>query len=278
MMCPWKELMAILPMPIRREAELCRDSLQELRLRLHGPVQLICGREERWLHYQATDEDIRYTVNAASRYSPWASATISQGFITAPGGHRIGLAGACVWEDGKVRGIRAVTGLCIRVARDYPGVSGGIPTESGSILLLGPPGWGKTTLLRDLIRRISNQGQQTVAVVDERGELFPSGGIFQPGKRTDVLTGCSKAQGIEMALRTLGPDWIAVDEITSAEDCAAMHNAGWCGTRLMATAHARDRMELLRRPVYKPIVDSMLFETLVILQRDKSWRLERIQQ
>ena len=223
----------------------------------------------------ATEADIQFVVNTASRYSPWSASTAAYGYITAAGGHRIGLCGDCVVQSGKVTGVRHVTSLCIRVGKAVLNISAKAPKE-GSVLILGPPGAGKTTFLRDLIRQRSIAGQ-AVAVVDERGELFPQGEIFEGGPRTDVLTGCTKAQGIDMALRTMGPQCIAVDEITAQEDCQALMSAGWCGVSLLATAHAADCEDLRRREVYRPLWDSGLFTKSVILSRDKSWRLERME-
>ena len=275
MKCAWDALLSVLPARFRQQVDnLGRDTMQELRLRVGQPVELILSGQSRMLGIQALEEDITFIVNAASHYSPWAAATSAKGYITAVGGHRIGVAGECVVQGGQVTGIRRVTSLCIRVARGFPGIGDKAP-KSGSLLILGPPGAGKTTLLRELIRCRSEAGQ-AVAVVDERGELFPVGGVFSPGTRTDVLTGCSKVTGVEMALRTLSPACIAVDEITAQEDCQALLSVGWCGVELLATAHARDAKDLLRRKIYQPLADSGLFETLLILQPDKSWHMERM--
>ena len=175
-------------------------------------------------------------------------------------------------KDGEITGIREITSLCIRVARDFPGIGGMAAGLRGSMLILGAPGWGKTTLLRDIARQIS--GKSTVAVVDERGEIFPSG--FIRGPRMDVLTGAPKAGGVEMVLRTMGPEWIAVDEITAEEDCRALLQAQGCGVRLLATAHAGSLEEFGIRPVYKALLDNHVFDYLLILRSDKSYRTERI--
>lgn len=276
MKCAWKELTAIVPPVIRQEVDRrSKDTLQELRLRTGRPVELVLGTGSCWLEHSAKSEDLQFVVNTASKYSPWAYATARSGYITAPGGHRIGLCGECVMENGNVTGIKNLTSVCIRVARDFPGLTQSVRL-SGSVLILGPPGSGKTTFLRDLIRRQSNISRGSVAVVDERGELFPGNSGFEPGARTDVLTGCFKPQGISLVLKTMGPAWIAVDEITAQEDCQALLQAGWCGVRLMATAHARDRQDLLSRSVYRPLAQCGLFEDLIILQPDKSWRMERM--
>jgi stage III sporulation protein AA len=182
-----------------------------------------------------------------------------------------------VVQGSDMTGLRQVTSLCIRVARDLVGIAGKLQCTNGSVLIIGRPGSGKTTLLRDLIRHRSDSGAGSIAVVDERGELFPAGTAFSRGCRTDILTGCSKGQGIEILLRTMGPATIAVDEITSEGDCDALVKAGWCGVSLLATAHASCKEDLYARPVYKPLVKSHLFDTLVILQPDKSWKAERME-
>ena len=279
MRCAWKELLSILPSWMRREVdELGQDTLQELRLRLGLPPELIRSSTNTTLKRAVTAEDIHAVVNTASRYSPWSAATAAQGDIPAPGGQRIGLCGEAVVKNGSMTGIRQATSLCIRVARDFPGIAPRFQGTRSSILIIGRPGSGKTTLLRDMIRQRSANCTGSIAVVDERGELFPNNGTaFSPGSRTDVLTGCSKREGIEILLRTMGPEIIAVDEITSEGDCKALIHAGWCGVALLATAHAATREDLYSRPVYKPLITSKLFDTLVILRADKSWKAERME-
>ena len=161
--------------------------------------------------------------------------------------------------------------MCIRVARDFPGMGREVRI-SDSVLILGAPGWGKTTLLRDLIRRRSER--EPVGVVDERGELFPEG--FSTGRRTDILRGCRKGEGLQQLLRTMGPGCIALDEITEEVDCRALIQAANCGVMLLATAHAGSREEFLSRPVYMPLAEKGVFESLVILHRDKTYRVERM--
>jgi stage III sporulation protein AA len=276
MTCAWKELLAVLPTWMRKDVNvLGADSMQELRLRINAPPELVCRKETRWLERPIAEEDLHYTINAASRYSPWAAATVSQGYITAAGGHRIGLCGEAVVHNGEVKGLRKVRDLCIRVARDFPGIAGGISGPGQSALILGPPGWGKTTLLRDLIRRRSDAGEH-VAVVDERGELFPDDS-FPRGRCTDVVSGCTKVQGIDSLLKTMGPDCIAVDEITSQTDCEAIQKAVGCGVSLLATAHGRSLSDLKSRPIYRPLLETPLVECVLVLRKDKSWRLERME-
>lgn len=272
MKCMQANLYAILPPGIR--TEVSRESLaglQEIRLRVGRRVCLVTAAGLRETEPVVSAQDLTFCVNAASRYSPWNAATVKQGFLTAPGGHRIGLCGE--WNG---EGLRSVHSLCIRVAKDLPGIADGIPLD-GSLLILGPPGSGKTTLLRDLIRRISCR--VSISVVDERSELFPQSEgtlCFDPGPNTDVLSGCGKGAGIDMVLRAMGPQWIAMDEITGEADCAALIRAGWCGVGLAATAHAASVDDLRSRPIYRPLVQTGLFSRAVVLGRDKRWYLEEI--
>lgn len=275
MKCAWREFLSILPPWISREMdERCSNSLQELRLRSGLPPELVCKDGIYWMDRTASGEDLNFCVNTASRYSPWTARSISQGYLTAPGGHRIGLCGEAVMQEGRMTGIRNVTSLNIRIARDFPGLAAPLSKLEGSILLLGPPGSGKTTLLRDLIRQVSQK--DTVAVVDERGELFPVG--LDRGRRMDVLSGCTKIEGLDVVLRTMGPSYIAVDEITAGEDCEALLRCGWCGVRLLATAHAASTVDLRHRALYQPLVKNRLFDHVVVLGRDKSWHTERMVQ
>lgn len=280
MRCAWQAFINLLPVWMRQGVDMYgKEYLQELRLRLHMPPELITANGSQMLEREVEAEDLRFVVNVASRYSPWAATTAAQGYITAPGGHRIGLCGSAVVTNGVMSGIREPSSLCLRVARDFVGFSGELVKLSGSVLIIGSPGSGKTTLLRDLIRQRSDSGCGSIAVVDEREEIFPQWHnqiCFPTGKRTDIISGCTKAHGIEIVLRSMGPDTIAVDEITASDDCQALLHAGWCGVRLLATAHAGSCGDLRQRPVYRPIIESRLFETVVVLHRDKSWRIERM--
>lgn len=271
MVCAWKELLGILPPAMGLEVDKFREeSLREIRLRLDSPVELLLPAGSRWLSHRTTGDDLSFLVNAASRYSPWAAETMAKGFLTGPGGHRIGLCGDSVVHQGRITGIRTLTSACIRVARDIPGIAAGIP--EGSLVILGAPGWGKTTLLRDLIRQRSQSC--AVGVVDERGELFPKG--FSRGRRTDVLTGCGKPDGISMLIRTMSPAVLAVDEITESGDTQALLEAHGCGVTLLATAHAASVEDFRSRVVYEPLVRHKVFHRAVVLHSDRQWHWERM--
>ena len=280
MRCQWQMFINLLPHRMRSEVDRQGSrSLQELRLRLGQPPQLITAGGEVWLDQIVKKEDMDFCINAASGYSPWSTATLADGYITAPGGHRLGVCGEFIQKSGIRSGIQAVSSVCLRVARDFPQIARKANIGTGSALVIGPPGSGKTTFLRDLIRISSDCNKGSVAVIDEKRELFPTtheGLCFPAGKSTDILSGCPKKDGIEIALRNMGPRLIAVDEITAAEDCEALIHAGWCGVQLLATAHASSRDDLHARSVYKPLVALGLFDLLIVMGPDKSWTMERM--
>ena len=273
MRCAWKELLGILPSGIRGDVDtIGKEELQELRLRINAPPELVLPSGSHWLEGNMTQEQLNFVVNAATRYSPWTAASMEHGYVTAPGGHRIGLCGEVVYKNGAMTGIRSVRSLCIRIARDFSGIGKSAAALDTSVLILGPPGTGKTTLLRDLIRQIAVH--KHIAVVDERCELFPEG--FEQGKCQDTLLGCPKSQGIEMLLRTMGPDYIAVDEITAEADALALVRAAYCGIRLLATAHAGSLEDFFLRGAYRPLREANIFPVVLILNQNKQFTLERI--
>ena len=280
MKCTWSALIKILPIWMRKEVDrLGKGDLLELRLRLGLPPELIMSDRSVCLDHIVQSDDLKFCINVASQYSPWAAATISQGYITIEGGHRIGIAGRITLKEGRVCGYSAVSSLCIRVAREFPGISTLLWKEDRSILIIGRPGSGKTTLLRDLVAQKSDMGHKKVCVIDERGEVFPFNGensCFYTGTKTDVIYGCDKRIGATIAIRSMNPDILAFDEITAAEDCDAMLQAGWCGIKQIATAHASSIADLQNRPLYRPILNSGLFDSVVVMGQNRSWILERL--
>jgi len=271
MRCAWEKLTAILPPELARQLDSRdRETAQEIRLRVKAPPEVNLGRTQRQLSGVVSQENLTYILNLASKYSPWCAGSLSQGYLTAPGGHRIGICGDTIFREGRTDGFRSLRSLCIRIARDHLGIGAGI--EEVSTLIVGAPGWGKTTLLRDLARRIAET--ETVSVVDERGELFPEG--FAVGRRMDILTGAPKALGIEMVLKTMGPAYIAVDEITSEEDCTAICQAANCGVALLATAHGAGLSDLRERPMYRQLLEKGVFRQILLLNRNQTYRRERV--
>lgn len=280
MICAWSSFLNILPPWLRQSVDkLGKEDLLELRMRINLPPTLRKKSTTIRLERNITAEDLHFCINIASKYSPWLAETASNGYITATGGHRIGICGNAVGNAGKLTDVSSLTSLCIRVARDFPGIANRLMGANGSVLIIGAPGYGKTTLLRDLIRLRSNTGKEYISIVDERSEIFPRVNgqfCFEIGANSDILSGCKKSLGIETVLRTMGPDTIAIDEITAESDCNALFYAGWCGVKLIATAHAGSKEDLLSRPLYRPIIENKLFDTLVVLQSNKNYYVERM--
>jgi len=280
MRCAWQSYLNLVPVWLRQNVDKYgKEMLLELRLRVDEPPEMVMTNGNLWLDGVIKNEDLKFCINVASRYSPWAARTSAFGFITAPGGHRIGICGNVVSDSKTLSGLQEVTSVCIRVSRNIVGIAKNAIKSQGSVLIIGKPGSGKTTFLRDYIRELSEQDADTISVVDEREEIFPRIGekfCFSPGRKTDVISGCKKVSAIEMLLRNMTPSIIAVDEITAEEDCKALLHAGWCGTRLIATAHAGSKQDLLSRPIYRPLLESQLFTTVIVLHDDRSWHSERM--
>lgn len=270
-----------LPLRLRERAlslpEEDRAKTEELRLRAGWPMTaLICGAERSLGGEPVEGEELERLVEIASGASVHTVLDqICRGYLTFAGGHRIGLCGRLVLREGEIRGLRAISSANLRLARQVRGAAGPVLDRLcpggrlADTLILAPPGLGKTTLLRDLVRSASEGEGCTplrVALADERGEVAAMyNGVpqLEVGRRTDVAEGCPKAQGLMLLLRAMNPQVLAVDEITAPEDVKALITAAGCGVTLLATAHARERADLERRPVYRPLLEEGLFRFLL---------------
>jgi stage III sporulation protein AA len=222
----------------------------------------LCGADAA---YRPDTRDIEACLDIMSGHSLYACAEeLSGGFITLPGGHRVGVCGRAVVENGKIKTIKRPTGLNIRVARQVRGCAAALAGRiSGHTVIIGPPGSGKTTLLRDVVRVLS-EGGRTAAVIDERSEIAGGGGL-DLGPRTDVLDGCPKAEGIMMAVRALSPEIAAVDEIGGAEDAEAVLEAAKSGVTVVCTAHGAGTDDFFESPRFKRLAESRVFKRYVVV-------------
>lgn len=273
-----------------------RAQVEEIRLRQDRPLMVRCHRREHFVNfggvspdcnraYQVSADDINRTVQALTGSSLYAvEEELRQGFLTVPGGHRVGLAGRVTVQAGRVEAVRNISGLNLRLAREFPGAAGGIlpyliSEERQGIshtLLVSPPRCGKTTMLRDLIRQVSNGVPElnlpgsTVGVVDERSELagcYRGTPQLDVGLRTDVLDACPKAEGMMMLVRAMGPEVVAADEIGRPDDFQALEDVLNAGIKLLTTVHGRDLSELSKRPGTRKLLGAGIFERLVFLSR-----------
>lgn len=271
------------------------DDIEEIRLRQGKPLMLYGGKKEYLLNqrgqvvfdysnaYHVAAEDMKSAINLITNYSLYSfEDDIRNGFVTIDGGHRVGICGKAVLENGRVRTFRDISFINYRIARQVYGAADKvlkyILSSDSSIcntLIISPPQCGKTTILRDLIRQLSNgiavmgfHGKK-VGVVDERSELaacsvgLPRNDV---GIRTDVLDGCPKAEGILLMIRSMSPDIIATDEIGRPEDAAAVLDAMNAGVKIITTIHGSDIEDFLRKPALDKLHKG-LFERYIVLSR-----------
>lgn len=267
-----REQAAALPAHVTRSAE-------EIRLRTGRRATLRTPEREFAFGDQAvTPPLLSEVLEAATRASYHAAAEqLRRGFLNAPGGVRVGVCGTAVL-DGTLRSLRDVSSLCIRIPRQVPGAGREIMPRLGgdSVLILSPPGGGKTTLLRELVRTVSDRGVR-VSLADERGELagmWEGVPQFDVGRCTDVMTGVPKAEAAMLLLRAMGPEAVAMDEISAPEDAKAVETLSGCGVRIFATAHAEGKEEFLRRPVYRMLAELGVFRQLVYIRGSAPRRYE----
>ena len=293
-----KEILEALPLNIR---EIIMNipktqgaAMEEIRLRINRPLMIYANNEDihldprgeivkdRAKSYMVTATDISKAFQLITDYSIYAlEEEIRNGFITIKGGHRVGICGRVVLNGNKIKTIKDISGLNIRISKQILGVSDGLmgyiitPTkEFLNTLIISPPQSGKTTLLRDIIRNLSN-GMRVpifhgykVALVDERSEIA---GCYQGipqndiGYRSDVLDACPKAEGIMMLIRSMSPQIIATDEIGRKEDIEAIEEALHAGIKLITTVHGKDLDEVTRRPTLNQLLKQKIFERIIIL-------------
>ncbi len=280
----FRNAVQLLPEGLRNAAfrlsEAQQRTAEEIRLR-HGQFFQICLSSGDALPEQTkliTDKDITDTFTQATKGSTHAALEQMRcGFVMLEGGHRLGLAGQAVVKDGAIVSLKDISSLCIRIAREKRNVSSGtlerlfVSGELCNTLILSPPGYGKTTLLRDLLCKLSET--MTVSLADERGEVsgcFGGKPTLKVGANTDVLQGASKAIALPLLLRSMSPKVLATDEIASQEDVEAIMNCMGCGVKIIATAHGGSMEDIFNRPMYKPL--ERIFKKIITIHKAQGER------
>ncbi len=277
------------------------EQAQEIRLRVGRPLLFVCrGREyvpdsrgnlqtDVAKGFCITREHMQQTMALLSNHSMYAfEEALKNGYITLPGGHRVGVAGQTVTELGAVKAMKSFNAINIRISHEIKGCGDeamAMAVDEGKLLhtmIVSPPGCGKTTLLRDMVRQLSNgipgkMPGQSVGLVDERSEIagcymgLPQNDV---GMRTDVLDGCPKAEGMLMLLRSMSPKVIAVDEIGKATDVNAIEDIINAGVTLLCTVHGHSLEELYQKPALLPLLEKKILKRFILL--DKPGRMQAV--
>lgn len=297
-------------------SEKAKQQLEEIRIRENRPLELLIGTEHFFVNqngelqlfsehaYRPSHDVCKRFLERITNYSLYSmEEQLKRGYITVTGGHRIGLAGRTILEKGEVKGIRDITGFNIRIAKEIRGTALSlikkITSENKktieSTLIIAPPQFGKTTLIRDMARCISygvyeeqsdfavyEQSLLTskkVAIIDERSEIaacYKGVPTFDVGPRTDVMDACPKAEGIMMMIRSMSPEVMIVDEIGRAEDVYALQEASHAGIKMIATVHGYSLQDIYKRPLLKGLIDEQTFQYAIELKRDDHGFMHRV--
>lgn len=278
-----EEIIGIFPLKIGNllKDRFLKEQIYEVRIKSGRPILVYSKYGESIINYICTKEDIKSMVQKISNYSLYAyEEDIRQGFITIKGGHRIGIAGECVMENGEVKTIRNISSVNIRICREIIGCSDKVMKYIVSkhrvynTIIISPPKCGKTTIIRDIARNLSNGISslgacgRKVVVIDERSEIGACHlGIPQSdlGIRTDVLDNCLKREGLIMAIRSLSPEVLICDEIGTKGDIEALMMAFNSGVNLITTIHGFTIEDLYKRKVFNDLLDNEILERAIIL-------------
>ncbi len=274
------------------------SEIEEIRLRIKRPLLFRVGAQELSItpNEQVTSaledgvlitkEDLERTVQILSQNSLYAwDEEFRNGYITIPGGHRIGLVGRAVIDHGYLKTIKDISGINYRIGRQILGCADKVlpflikqDRQLCHTLIISPPQCGKTTLLRDIVRQLSNGisaldfSGVNVGLVDERSEIagmYQGEPQFQIGARTDVLDACPKAQGMMMLIRSMSPQVLATDEVGKNEDLEAMYQSLQSGVTIITTVHGNSMEEIKERPNLQALLNWQFFDRIIILSRRK---------
>lgn len=253
------------------------DSISEIRLRVNAPIIMQIDGKYREITQNGaifTQKDAENLIIRLTKRSFYAyNEDVKNGYICGENGERIGLCGKCVYDGDKLLTVKDFSSFCIRIPREVKGcafetVKRIFSDGLKSVLVISPPGGGKTTFLRDSARAISSQFKVNVLVVDEKNELSGNG-RFDLGKTTDVTSSGNKSYGFKVGVLNMRPDVIITDELFSESDIISSENAVLSGVSVFASAHAKSVDELSRKKAYRTLVDKKIFDYAVVLSSEK---------
>lgn len=271
-----------------------KDALEEIRIRVQKPIVLKFNKFEKIVRYFTTQDEILNILQLVCENSIYTYQNqIAEGFVTIPGGHRVGISGSCVMENGKVININYINSLNFRIARQVVGCSEELleyilDLENNTILntlIVSPPGCGKTTILRDLTKQISSGIKSlkfkgiNVGIVDERAEiaaLYKGMPQNEVGIKSDILDNVSKSIGMKMLIRSMAPQVIVADEIGSKEDVEIINYAICSGCKGIFTAHGSNFDDLYLNPVIKSLINGHVFEVIIFLSVKNKGKIEEV--
>ena len=284
-----EDIIGIFPLKIREllKERLLKEQIYEIRIKVGRPIIIYSKYGENLINYNPSKEDMKSMIQKISNYSLYAyEEDIRQGFITIKGGHRIGIAGECVMDNGEVKTIRNISSVNVRISNEIIGCSDKIMEYIYSekerrifnTIIISPPKCGKTTILRDMARNISDGMPSLgllghkVTVIDERSEIgachfgIPQNNI---GIRTDILDNCLKREGMIMAIRSLSPEILICDEIGTKGDIEALLMAFNSGVNIITSIHGFTVEDLYKRKVFQDLFDNRIIERVIVLSSRK---------
>ncbi|MDO4283313.1 MAG: stage III sporulation protein AA [Clostridia bacterium] len=282
-----ENVLNILPDDISREIRNINSSsgITEIRLRVGKKGIIVLAGTELHLSRIIKLEDLLEILVNISKNSIYAIQNeINNGFVVIKGGHRIGVCGEVVMQDGNIKNIKNISSMNIRIARELIGCADKImpyiinENRIKNTLIVSPPGCGKTTILRDAVRQISNGVRAlgfngcNVGLVDERGEIASvSYGInnLDVGNRTDILSNIPKSKGMEMLVRSMGISVIATDEVGSESDVQAIKYASLSGVNMIFTMHGSSFADISRKNGIRELIQDDLFDRIIVLSNRK---------
>lgn len=285
-------IIEILPEDIRKffSGNLKIESVEEIRIKCNRKLIYVRNNLECICPYICSKKDIDFILKRISNYSMYAfEEEIRQGYITVCGGHRIGICGVCVMENNKIKTIKHVASINIRISKEIKGCSDKVMPficHEDSIyntIIISPPRCGKTTLLRDICRNISNGMKNTnftgksVSIIDERSEIaacYKGVPQMEVGIRTDIMDNCPKSQGIMMCIRSMSPEVVICDEIGTVEDVKSILMALNSGVSIITTIHGNSMEDLYQRYVFKELLENKVFKRAIIL--DNKFKMGKV--